>query len=219
MPNPAFVRTRCARRTKLRYASIVAASAFMKQVLRLAIVAPMLFLAACGLPYWYASTFDQFPVNRGRAEKGGLIKVVALMPGGGVVGDAIGTELAKRGFVISPPASTMSMVTGVDLKIVYETYMLAGRPSGEMEKLRNQLRTQGVDAFLVVRADRFNPRQFQKYAYFQQANYAIYSTQGGTLHPSGEIYSGGWGNIDDRPKSPSEAAVEIVNRMATHTGP
>ena len=80
----------------------------------------------------------------------------------------------------------------------------------------NQLHAQGIDAFLVLKADGFAPRQWRQYAFWQTADTHLYST-----HPDlrGNPHSyWGWVNIDStRAKSPSEAAVEIVTRMATFT--
>jgi len=83
---------------------------------------------------------------------------------------------------------------------------------------RNPLRVQGVDVFLIVRGDRFNPRQWREHAYWQQADFWIHSTHQASMLFNGEIAYGGWANIDSRAKSPSEAAVEIVNSMAMHRG-
>jgi len=125
-----------ARRRAQRYALTVATDIFMKKVIRLAIIAPILFLAACGTPYWHTSMFDPFPINRGKAAKRqDLIKVIALVPGGGVVADAIGVELAKRGFVVIPSATTIGMVTDVDFKAVHESYIPARQNPGEIGKL------------------------------------------------------------------------------------
>jgi hypothetical protein len=77
----------------------------------------------------------------------------------------------------------------------------------------SQLRAQGIDAFLAFHADGFAPRQWQQYAYWQTVGIHLYST-----HPNlkGNLRSyWGWVNTDNmRARSPSEAAVEIVKRMA-----
>jgi hypothetical protein len=141
------------------------------------------------------------------------VKTIAILPGGGDLAEAIGVELARRGFIVSTPASTMSVVTGVDWKAVSELYIPGRKNPGEVEKLMIQLRAQGIDAFLVLKADGFAPRQWQQYAYWQTVGIHLYST-----HPNlkGNLHSyWGWVNTDNMSaRSPSEAAVEIVTRMA-----
>jgi hypothetical protein len=191
----------------------------MKRKITLLILASNLVLASCAAPFWTTSSYDQFPINRGQAKQGeNLIKVIALAPGGGDVADAVGAELVKRGFVIVSPESTTNMVTGVDFKAVSEHRIPARRNLGEMDKLRQQLSAKGVDAFLVFNAQDFKPRQWREHAYWQQADYKIFSTlrTGPTFF--GEIVSGQWANIDNRAKSATEAAVEIVNSMAMGGG-
>ena len=177
------------------------------------------FLAACAPPFWTTSTYEQFPLNRGFAKRGEhLIKVIALVPGGGDVADAVGVELAKRGFAIVSPDSTMSMVTGIDFKAVIDHRIPARRNPAEMDKLRQQLSAKGVDAFMVFNVQDFKPRQWRDNAYWQQANYMMYSTLQTGIGYFGEIAIGQWANIENRAKSPSDAAVEIVNNMAMGGG-
>jgi hypothetical protein len=191
----------------------------MKRTLALLILTSCIFLTACAPPFWTTSTYEQFPLNRGLAKHGDrLIKVIALVPGEGDVADAVGIELAKRGFVIVSAASTMSMAAGVDFKAISEHGIPARRNMAEMDKLRQQLSAKGVDAFLVFNDRDFKPRQWRTNPYWQQASYMTYSTQYTGIGYFGEIASGQWANIDNRAKSPSDAAVEIVNSMAMGGG-
>jgi len=177
------------------------------------------FLAACAPPFWTTSTYEQFPLNRGLAKHGDrLINVIALVPGEGDVADAVGIELAKRGFVIVSAASTISMASGVDFKAISDHAIPARRNLAEMDKLRQQLSAKGVDAFLVFNDRDFKPRQWRDNPYWQQASYMTYSTQYTGIGYFGEIASGRWANIDNRAKSPSDAAVEMVNSMAMGGG-
>jgi hypothetical protein len=124
----------------------------VKRRVALTFTASAALLAACGAPRWDTATYDQFPLNWRRAERGAeVIRVIALVPGGSALSDAIGVELARRGFVIIEPASTVGMVTGVDFKAVLEHHIPARRNPVEMWKLRNQLHARGVNAFLIVR--------------------------------------------------------------------
>ncbi|MGE0559786.1 MAG: hypothetical protein AB7E73_15555 [Burkholderiales bacterium] len=191
----------------------------MKRKIALLMLTSSVFLAACAPPFWTTSTYEQFPMNRGMVKKGErLIKVIALVPGEGDVADAVGIELAKRGFVIVSAASTRSMAAGIDFKVISDHAIPARRNLGEMDKLRQQLSVRGVDAFLVFNDKDFKPRQWRDNAYWQQASYMAYSTLYAGPGYFGEIASGRWANIENRAKSPSDAAVEIVNSMAMGGG-
>jgi hypothetical protein len=184
------------------------ASPFMKQVVAFVAIALILFIGACASQSPGTASHNQFPM----AKRPYSIKAIAILPGGGVLAEALGVELAKRGFIVSTVVSTMNIVTGVDWKIVSELYRPGRNNPDEVEKLMNQLRAQGIDAFLVLKADGFAPQQWQQYAYWQTVGIHLYST-----HPDlkGRPHSyWGWVNTDNMAKSPSEAAVEIVTRMA-----
>jgi hypothetical protein len=173
-----------------------------------------LVLAACAQPPSPAvATADQFPMAGGTNP----IKVIAILPGGGVLADAMGAELAKRGFVIHPASSTASMVTGVDFKAVAESYIPKRENPAAVINLKNQLLAKGVDAFLVVaRPQDFTPRQFRDAPYFQSASIHLYST----WEVANFFSSYGWSNGDkDRAKSPEEAAAAIVTNMARRSSP
>ena len=181
----------------------------MKQAIALVAIASILFLGACASQSPATARHDQFPMAKGPYS----VKAIAILPGGGDLAEAIGVELARRGFIISTPASTVSIVTGVDWKVVSELYKPGRNNPGEVEKLMAQLRAQGIDAFLVLKADGFAPRRWQQYAYWQTVDIHLYST-----HPDlkGKLHSSwGWVNTDNmRTKSPAEAAFEIVTRMS-----
>jgi hypothetical protein len=70
------------------------------------------------------------------------VEVIALSPGGGIIADAVGVELANRGFTIIDPTSTSSMMVRLNLNEIE-----ISRPEG-LAKLKEQ----GIDAFLTVRA-------------------------------------------------------------------
>jgi hypothetical protein len=195
-----------------RYASTAFTGPFMKQAVALVAIASILFLVACATRSPATARSDQFPMARAPY----AVKAIAILPGAGVLAEAIGAELARRGFNISSAAATMNIVTGVDWKAVSELYVPGREKPGEVEKLMNQLHARGIDAFLVLKEDGFTPRQWRQYAYWQIADTHMYST-----HPDlrGKSHSyWGWVNTDnDRAKSPSAAAAEIVTRMATFT--
>jgi hypothetical protein len=181
----------------------------MKQAVTLIAIALILFLGACASQSPATARHDQFPMAKGPYS----INAIAILPGGGDLADAIGVELARRGFIISTPAATVSTVIGVDWKAVSELYIPGRKNPGEVAKLTSQLRAQGINAFLVLKADGFAPRPCQQYAYWQTVGVHLYST-----HPDlrGDLHSyWGWVNTDNmRARNPSEAADEIVTRMA-----
>lgn len=135
----------------------------MKRCIATALMASLLPPAGCASPRWEAATYERFPLNRGRVERGSdLIMVIALVPGGGALAEAIGIELAKRGFAVLPSTSTMSMAAAMDLRAIAEHHVPARRNWGEMWKLRHALRAHGVDAFPIVRNHDFVPKRRQK---------------------------------------------------------
>ncbi len=187
----------------------------MKTLARAVGLVALLCLTACGPPRWQTATFDEFSINRGRARAGTeLIKVIALVPGGGVVADAVGVELAKRGFVIVPQDAASGMIAGVDLKAVREHHIPARVNHAEMALLRARLLAHGVDVFMIVRAEEFAPRAYLGHSYWQRVFYTLYSTRRAGVGFFGDIGGSTWINIDPRAKSLSDAAVEIVESMA-----
>lgn len=184
-----------------------------------ALVASLALLTGCTAPRWETATYDQFPLNWGRAKQGSeLIKVIALTPGGGVLSEAIGAELAKRGFVIVPATITRTLATDVDFTAISGHQERARKP-GEVWKLRHALSARGVDAFLVVRDHDFPPKPYLGRTFWQQADLRIYSTTEENATSDGAIAGTSFANLlDDRPSTPSEAAVRMVMNLAIGPG-
>ena len=70
------------------------------------------------------------------------VKTIAMMPGGGILAEAVAVELSARGFTIIDPAATSSLIVRLRLKEV-EITQVAGL---------SRFKSQGIDAVLVVRA-------------------------------------------------------------------
>jgi hypothetical protein len=70
------------------------------------------------------------------------VKAIALAPDGGLLADAVGVELANRGFIVIDSASTSTMMVRLNLNEV-EIQLPAGLST---------LKDQGIDAYLTVRA-------------------------------------------------------------------
>lgn len=217
-PNASMQRTAlCAAADHGSYAPTIVHGAHMQRRVAIAFMVSLLFQAGCATPHWKTSTYDQFPLNRRRAKsKSELIKVIALVPGGGILADAIGIELAKRGFVVITPTSTVDIASGVDFKAISEHHIPARRAPDEMWKLRKVLRARNVGAFLVVRANDFVPRQHLGYMFWQSATFDIHSTDdqedrdfGGPI--AGAVFVN---THKDRSSSPSETAASMVERLA-----
>lgn len=188
----------------------------MLRVVALAVTASLALLAACAAPRWDTATYEQFHLNWRRAQP---IRVIAMVPGGGELADAVGVELAKRRFVVIEPTSTASMVTDVDFKAVLELNIRARPNDVALWKLRNQLQTRGVDAFVIVRAHDFSPRPYLGRLFWQQADLEVYSTTEENATSNGAIAGTGWANLrDDRSQSPAEAAAELVKNLARGPG-
>jgi len=134
-----------------------------------------------------------------------VVKTIAMMPGGGVLADAVAKELAARGFKIVDSATTSSMLARLNLK---ETE--TSRPEG-LSKLRDQ----GVDAILVVSGERGYDNQPQS------ASARMTSTRNGALIASvtwQNAFGGMRGSIADHVmrKGLSQAAIEMANELASH---
>ena len=163
---------------------------YMRQAVATVAIASILFLAGCASQSPATARHDQFPMARAPYS----VKAIAILPDGGVLAEAIGVELASRGFTIFTATSTMSMVTGVDWKAVSQVYIPGRTNPGEVENLTNQLHAQGIDAFLVLKANDLAPRRWQQYAYWQTADTHLYNTHPG-LRDNPHSYWG-WVNID-----------------------
>ena len=70
------------------------------------------------------------------------VGTVALMPGGGVLADAVGVEIANRGFRVVDAQATTSLMARLNLN-EFDVSMPAGLA---------QLKANGIDAVLIVRA-------------------------------------------------------------------
>ncbi len=192
----------------------------MNRYLATALVASTFLLAGCAAPRWDTATYDHFPLNWGRAARGSApIRVIALVPGGGVLAEAVGTELAKRGFVVVPSTSTLKMAPQVNFHAVLDHFIPVRSDAGEMWKLRHALHAHGVDAFLIVRAHDFVPKQYLGRTYWQQAALEIHSTTEENPAFNGAIAGTAFANFhNDRASSPSEAAVSMVTNLARGPG-
>ena len=181
-----------------------------------ALLVSVVLLAGCAAPRWETATYENFPLNWDRAKSGSaLIRVIALTPGGGALSEAIGIELAKRGFVIMPVATTVTMATDVDFNAISDPRVPARRSPGEMRKLRYALYARGVDAFLIVRAHDFAARPHMGRAFWQQADLEVHSTTGVNATSNGAIAGTAFVNFhNDRPSSPAEAAQALVSNLA-----
>jgi hypothetical protein len=131
------------------------------------------------------------------------VSVIALAPGGGMLTDAVGIELANHGFTIIDPSSTSNMMVRLNLNEVE-----ISRPEG-LAKLKDQ----GIDAFLIVRAAGGYDQQPQS------ASARMNSTHNGKLL-AGITWQNGYGgmagSIADRTmrKGLSEAAMEIATALS-----
>lgn len=131
------------------------------------------------------------------------VSVIALAPGGGLLTDAVGIELANLGFTIIDPSSTSSMMVRLNLNEIEIT-----RPEG-LAKLKDQ----GIDAFLIVRTAGGYDQQPQS------AGVRMNSTHNGKLL-AGITWQNGYGGMAGSPadrvmrKGLSEAAIEIATALS-----
>ena len=127
------------------------------------------------------------------------VKVIAFAPGGGLLADAVGVELANRGFTVIDSSSTSSMLVRLNLNEVEIT-----RPEG-----LSKLKEQGIDAFLTVRSGGGYDQQPQS------ASARMNSTHTGQVL-AGVTWQNGFGGQAGSPvdrlmrKGLSEAATEIA---------
>jgi len=131
------------------------------------------------------------------------VKVIAFAPGGGLLADAVGVELANRGFTIIDSTTTSSMMVRLNLNEIE-----IARPEG-LAKFKEQ----GIDAVLVVRAGGGYDQQPQS------ASARMNSTSTGQVI-AGVTWQNGFGGAAGSPadrlmrKGLHEAAVEISNALA-----
>lgn len=96
-------------------------------------------LFACGLSGCAGSKVSSIPTSSKNVH---AVKVIAMIPGGGVISDAVGVELTNRGFMVVDADSTSRIIGRSNLN-----EMELSRP----ESLA-KLRAQGIDAYLSVKA-------------------------------------------------------------------
>jgi hypothetical protein len=127
------------------------------------------------------------------------VKVIAFAPGGGLLADAVGVELANRGFTVIDSSTTSSMLVRLNLNEVEIT-----RPEG-----LSKLKEQGIDAFLTVRSGGGYDQQPQS------ASARMNSTHTGQVL-AGVTWQNGFGGQAGSPadrlmrKGLTEAATEIA---------
>jgi outer membrane lipopolysaccharide assembly protein LptE/RlpB len=156
-----------------------------------------LLLGGCGFSQTSSAPVAQrVPVN-----------TIAMMPGGGILADAVAVELSSRGFKIIDPAATSSLIVRLRLKEI-EITQIAGL---------SRFKSQGIDAVLVVRAVGYDQQP-------QSASVRMTSTESGALI-AGVTWQNGFGgeagSVVDRVmrKGLSQAAAEIANQLAAQVAP
>lgn len=81
------------------------------------------------------------------------------------------------------------------------------------------MHARGVDAFLIVRAHDFVPKQYLGRRFWQQADLEIHSTTEENAAFNGAIAGTAFANFHyDRASSPAEAAVTMVGNLARGPG-
>ena len=163
------------------------------------------FLATILITACASSKISTIPVSNKISTS---VKVVALDPGGGLLADAVGVELSNRGFTVLDPATTSKLMARLNINEVE-----ISTPVG-LEKLKSQ----GVDAYLTVRAAGGYDQQFQN------ASARVNSTQTGKII-AGITWQNGWGgqagSIADRSmrKGIADAATEIADALTKSLRP
>lgn len=132
------------------------------------------------------------------------VKSIAMMPGGGLLADAVAVELSNRGFTIIDSASTTNLMVRLNINEIE-----IAQPQG-LAKLRGQ----GIDAVLMVRAAGSYDGQPQS------ASARMTSTVDGRLI-AGTTWQNGFGgqagSIADRVmrQGLSQAAAQIANEITS----
>jgi hypothetical protein len=106
------------------------------------------------------------------------VKVIALAPDGGLLADAVGVELANRGYTIIDTASMSKMMVRLGINEV-EVQMPEGL---------SKLKAQGIDAWLSVRSAGGNDGAPQS------ASARMNSTETGQII-AGVTWQNGWGGV------------------------
>jgi hypothetical protein len=165
-----------------------------RMVLAAALAATSLALGACSFAR-VSATGSGSPV---------AVKTIAMMPGGGLMADAVAVELANKGFTILDPASTTSLITRVNAKEI---------ETGHPESL-SKIRAQGVDAILQVRAAVSSDGEPQSASARMTSTHNSMLIAGVTWQ---NARAGEEGSIADRTvkKGLSDAAAQIANELAS----
>ena len=131
------------------------------------------------------------------------VKTIAFMPGGGLLADAVGVELANRGFTVIDSATTSSMMVRLNLNEIE-----ISKPEG-----LSKFKEQGIDAVLIVRAGGGYDDQPQN------ASARMSSTHNGQVL-AGVTWQNGFGGRAGSPadrimrKGLTEAAAEIASSLS-----
>lgn len=167
----------------------------MKSLTVIAALSAALLLGGCA-----TSSLSTLPVA---ARPSQPMNVIAMAPGGGILADAVGVELANRGFNVIDVSTTSQMLVRLNLSEIE-----ISQPQG-LAKLKSQ----GVDGFLVVRAAAGYDGMPQS------ASARVNSTETGQV-VSGVSWQNGWGgqagSIADRTMRSglTGAASEIADALA-----
>lgn len=169
----------------------------MRDWTRCLVLLGALLLSACG-----TSQTSSLPTTPRAA-----VKTIAMMPGGGLLAEAVAVELSARGFTIVDPAATSTLMVRLKLREV-EIVLPAGL---------SRLKGEGIDALLVVRAVGYDQQP-------QSASARMNSTDNGVLI-AGVTWQNGFGgqagSVADRVmrKGLTQAAAEIANELAARVAP
>jgi hypothetical protein len=132
------------------------------------------------------------------------VRTIAVMPGGGLLADAVAVELGARGFAIIDPGQTSSLMIRLNLNEVE-----LSNPAG-----LGKLKGQGIDATLVVKAAGGYDQQPQS------ATARMVSTENGSMI-AGVTWQNGFGgaegSVADRVmrKGLSQAASDIAGELVS----
>jgi hypothetical protein len=135
------------------------------------------------------------------------VRTIAIMPGGGLLADAVAVELMNRGFTIIDAASTSNMMIRLNLNEVE-----IARPEG-LAKFKGQ----GIEALLVVRGAGGYDEQPQS-ASARMTSTADGRLLAGTTWQNG--FGGQAGSIADRVmrQGLTQAASQIAGAIAKQIG-
>jgi hypothetical protein len=158
------------------------------------VVALAFFIAGCA--------GSHVSVTGTSARISGPINTIALMPGGGILADAIGVELSNHGFNVIESSAMTALMARLNL----DEFELTQPQS--LEKLKEK----NIDAYLSVKAAAGNDRRPQS------ASVRLNSTTDGRIL-AGVSWQNGWGGMEgsmaDRTmrKDVAGAAKEITQSL------